>query len=239
MIFVISRFKIINKMEEVIKLIEKSFEKRILDKKTKKEIKNILDYAKLKPDDLNFLSKKSFYLFKQADEPDIFLIEWLEDIQNLINQKRYTKSRGSQVCFSPKNKCSDKICNFIDKAEQSLLICVFTISDNQITKSILSAYQRGVHIKIITDNDKSMDKGSDIYQMSKQGINIKVDMSRHHMHHKFAIRDNKKLLTGSYNWTRSAEVYNQENFIITNEKKLVKQFRKEFDKLWQEMADYK
>ncbi len=239
MIFVINRLKIDNKMDEALKLIEESYQKRILDKETKKKFKNILNNNKLKPEDLNFLSKKSFYLFKQNHEADIFLIDWLEDIQNLINRYRITESKESQVCFSPKNECSDKICKFISKAEQSLLICVFTISDNQITDSILNAHKRGVMIKIITDNDKSMDKGSDIYQMSKQGINIKIDMTRHHMHHKFAIRDNKSLLTGSYNWTRSAEIYNQENFIITNEKKLVKRFRKEFDKLWQEMADYK
>ena len=132
-----------------------------------------------------------------------------------------------------------KICNFIDKAKQSLLICVFTISDNKITESILAAHKRGVSIKIITDNDKSTDKGSDIHQIASAGISVKMDMSRHHMHHKFAIKDSNTLLTGSYNWTRSAEIYNQENFIITNNKKLVKSFRKEFDKLWEEMKTFK
>ncbi|MCF6242396.1 MAG: phospholipase D-like domain-containing protein, partial [Bacteroidales bacterium] len=163
-------------MDEALKLIEDSFQKRILDKETKKKLKNILNNNKLKTEDLNFLSKKSFYLFKQDDESNIFLIDWLEDIQNLINRYRIIEPKETKVCFSPKNECSEKICKFIQKAEQSLLICVFTISDNQITKSILDAHKRGVMIKIITDNDKSTDKGSDIYQMSKQGIPIKIDM---------------------------------------------------------------
>ncbi len=226
-------------MEEALKLIEESFQKQYLDKETKKKFKNIIAEKKFKQEDLNFLSKKTFELFKQTEEHNNFLIDWLEDMQNLINRFRVSRQKEAQVCFSPKNECSEKICKFIRKAEQSLLICVFTISDNEITKNILAAHARGVDIKIITDNDKTMDKGSDIYQMATQGVKIKVDMSRHHMHHKFAIRDNKALLTGSYNWTRSAEIYNQENFIITGEKKLIKSFRKEFDKLWKEMTNYK
>lgn len=226
-------------MEEALKLIEENFQKQYLDKETKKKLKKIIIENKFIEEDFNFLSKKTFELLSQANEIDNFLIEWAEDMQNLINRYRISKKKETQVCFSPRNKCSEKICKFIRKAEQTLLICVFTISDNEITKSILSAYARGVDIKIITDNDKTMDKGSDIYQMAKQGIKIKIDMSRHHMHHKFAIRDNQVLLTGSYNWTRSAERYNQENFIITEEKKLVKSFKNEFNKLWKEMHNYK
>ena len=225
-------------MDKAVKLIEESFQKQFLDKETKKKLKNILSEYKPKPDDLNFLSKKSFELVKQSTELNNFLINWLEDIQNMLNRYRISEKKEAQVCFSPKNECSEKICRFIRKAEKSLSICVFTISDNEITQSILDAHRRGVHIKIVTDNDKSMDKGSDIHQMASAGIAIKMDMTRHHMHHKFAIRDNKALLTGSYNWTRSAEIYNQENFIITQNKNLIKKFRKEFDKLWQEMTSF-
>ena len=225
-------------MDKVIKILEDSFKNQFFDKQTKKEIKNILLEKNLKKDDLNFLSTTAFNWVKNSGKVDSFAIEWLEDVQNFINGFRVKNRKETGVCFSPKNECAQKICKFIQKAEQSLLICVFTISDNSISESILKAHQRGVHIKIITDNEKSMDKGSDIYALHKQGIYIKIDMSRHHMHHKFAIRDNKTLLTGSYNWTRSAEIYNQENFIITDEKKLVKKFINEFDKLWQEMTPY-
>jgi phosphatidylserine/phosphatidylglycerophosphate/cardiolipin synthase-like enzyme len=40
-------------------------------------------------------------------------------------------------------------------------------------------------------------------------------------HHKFALFDNARLLTGSYNWTRSAPEHNHENFVVTNSRKLV------------------
>ena len=55
------------------------------------------------------------------------------------------------------------------------------------------------------------------------------------MHHKFAIFDRQRLLTGSYNWTRSAADYNEENFIITEEPVLLEEFKKQFDQLWSQL----
>jgi cardiolipin hydrolase len=52
------------------------------------------------------------------------------------------------------------------------------------------------------------------------------------MHHKFALFDDARLLTGSYNWTRSAADCNEENLIVTGDPRLVGPFRQEFDKLW-------
>ena len=52
------------------------------------------------------------------------------------------------------------------------------------------------------------------------------------MHHKFAIFDRKQLMSGSYNWTRSAFLENQENIILTNELGLLRQFQDTFDALW-------
>lgn len=115
---------------------------------------------------------------------------------------------------------------------------MFTISDDLISNSILEAHQRGKRIRLITDNDKSLDLGSDVEQLSKAGIPIKMDETRNHMHHKFMVVDNHALVTGSYNWTRSAAMYNHENILLTRDPGAVRSFLKEFDALWQNMKDY-
>ena len=55
-----------------------------------------------------------------------------------------------------------------------------------------------------------LDLGSDIERHVKAGIAVKVDRTEHHMHHKFAVVDGKSVVTGSYNWTKSAAEFNQE-----------------------------
>jgi phosphatidylserine/phosphatidylglycerophosphate/cardiolipin synthase-like enzyme len=52
------------------------------------------------------------------------------------------------------------------------------------------------------------------------------------MHHKFAIFDEGVVLTGSYNWTRGAAMSNEENLILSNDRRLLTAFRGEFERLW-------
>jgi cardiolipin hydrolase len=52
------------------------------------------------------------------------------------------------------------------------------------------------------------------------------------MHHKFAIIDNKLLLSGSFNWTRQAITGNHENVLITNNQDILSPYMEEFKRLW-------
>jgi len=227
-------------MKELVSIIEGTFEAQIVDKESKKAIKQLLSDKAIKQEDLNYLSHKAFQLIKEKVKESInqFYLDWLEDILNIISEFRVSESKNEISCFSPQNQCADTIIDFLKRAENSIQICVFTISDNSITKQIVNCHERGVKIKLITDNDKQYDRGSDISYLAGKGIEIRVDMTRHHMHHKFAIVDNNELLTGSYNWTRSANIYNQENLIITDSSELIRRFKNEFENLWKQMEVY-
>ena len=43
---------------------------------------------------------------------------------------------------------------------------------------------------------------------------VKTDRNRHNMHHKVIVIDGELVITGSYNFTRSARVANAENLLI-------------------------
>jgi len=138
--------------------------------------------------------------------------------------------------FSPSNDCLNAIIEEIQKAKKTIDICVFTISDNRISKEIINAKKRKVEVRIITDNDKKLDRGSDIDFLQKNGIKIKFDSTEAHMHHKFALIDKKTLINGSYNWTVSAADYNYENIIVTNNCKARRLFLKEFERMWKKFV---
>jgi cardiolipin hydrolase len=142
------------------------------------------------------------------------------------------------VYFSPGEECLNAIISCILAAKTSLKICVFTISDDRITRAILQAFQKGVAIELLTDNEKLFDKGSDIKELGMAGLTIRVDNTPNHMHHKFAIIDQTHVLTGSYNWTRSAALYNHENLLVSSDPLLVKPYLYEFDMLWAEMVPF-
>ena len=52
------------------------------------------------------------------------------------------------------------------------------------------------------------------------------------LHHKFAVIDNKKVITGSFNWSPSAAHTNDETLLVIHSPQLAKHFTREMDRLW-------
>ena len=106
------------------------------------------------------------------------------------------------------------------------------IRDSRIADAIRDTFVRGVAVRIISDNDKSLDPGSDIERLMGLGVPVRIDQTDHHMHHKYAVFDQKTTLTGSYNWTRSADKHNDENFLITSDAVINRAYLGHFGRLW-------
>lgn len=173
-------------------------------------------------------------VFDLAKAQGVSSLEWLEDAMKILDKAKaitYT----SVAYFSPQNSGRDELKQSLMEAKRSIWVCVFTISDNDLSRALIDRHKAGLEVKIITDDEKIHDKGSDILLMKEEGIPVKVDDSRHHMHHKFAMIDGETFVNGSYNWTRSADIYNNENLILTRDEALVAAFTKEFERLWREL----
>ncbi len=226
-------------MQDTLIHLKATLEDKILSKGEKKALKSVLAEKQFNKHDLNRLRSEIFneartHLKSYQDQQ---IIDWLEEANKLLLPKE-TQSFYCNTYFSPGTDCLNAICNQISYAVNTIDICVFTISDNDIRDKIEYALNKGVRVRIITDNEKTMDLGSDIDYLFRKGASIKIDQTSHHMHHKFAIFDKSILLTGSYNWTRSAAQYNQENILETNDTKALHNYQSEFDRLWSTMEEY-
>lgn len=163
-------------------------------------------------------------------------LEWLHDLVELLTPRRESAGKvretHPQVLFSTRDACAERICAMIQGSKQKMDLCVFTITDNRLTEAVVKAHQRGLKVRLITDDLKSEDLGSDIEQIAASGVPVKIETSPFHMHHKFAIFDEKTVITGSYNWTRNAANENQENVLVTHDERIVRPFAGEFERLW-------
>ena len=165
------------------------------------------------------------------------VVEWLEEVTKLLLP--FSGDSGDpfvEAHFSPGIGCMQRIVGLLNGARKSADICVYTITDDRIAEAIFAAQKRGVAVRIVSDNEKSLDVGSDIQRLEKGGVPTRIDDSPYFMHHKFAIFDGDTLLTGSYNWTRGAADNNQENLILSNDRRLLTAFRGEFERLWVKFA---
>lgn len=187
---------------------------------------------------LGFLRHRAFAVARESivGPEGIAAMEWLEDVIKVFQPREEPDQNSSQVYFSPGDDCPQIIINQLERASRSIDICVFTITDNRIADAIRDAFVRGIAVRVISDNDKSLDPGSDIERLKGLGIPVRIDQTQHHMHHKYAVFDQKTTLTGSYNWTRSADKHNDENFVITSEPTINRAYLGHFDRLWNSLG---
>lgn len=223
-------------IHDIEQVLTDSLEDFSISRSERKELKVLLNGIQGNASEQAKVRQLAFRLATKvmSEIGEMAAMDWLQSVTKLLYSKE--ASVKSSAYFSPGEDCLHRIQRFIREAQNTLDICVFTITDNRIVDKIIDAHQRGVKVRVISDDDKSEDLGSDFDYLESKGIDCVHDRTSAHMHHKFAIADDVKLLNGSYNWTRSACTSNNENITVTNHKPLVLQFQKEFLRLWKHLG---
>lgn len=186
--------------------------------------------------------RRSFEVARRfAEDGDLDkVLEWLEEVQKALAPAAAPDAgpARSEAHFAPRESVYQRVVRALDGTRQRADLAVFTITDDRITRAILAAHQRGVALRIVSDNDKANDLGSDVERLARAGVPVRIDRTPVHMHHKFAIFDGRTLLNGSFNWTRSATEENAENILLTDDETLVKAYAAEFEHCWSKAENF-
>ncbi|GBF99930.1 MT associated signaling phospholipase D [Raphidocelis subcapitata] len=125
-----------------------------------------------------------------------------------------------------------RLLQWLGAAKQTLDVCVFSITCDELSEALLAAHNRGVRVRIISDNDQMATKGSDIERLKAAGMPVRWDKDAAHMHHKFMVLDSRFAMTGSFNWTRAGVLENQENVVILDAPGIAAKYAEKFESLW-------
>lgn len=114
------------------------------------------------------------------------------------------------------------IINEIDTARYIIMIAVAWFTDIKIYRSLVRAKERGVNIQIITLNDPSNKDQNGRLRLPLDTFEtyLSKDQYQHgsqNLHHKFCVIDLLRVITGSYNWTKSAKSNNEDVVILSDE----------------------
>ncbi|WCK54725.1 phospholipase D-like domain-containing protein [Aneurinibacillus sp. Ricciae_BoGa-3] len=150
-------------------------------------------------------------------------------------------SNAIQYAFTRAHQQPDKLLESVmDSTNQSLDIACYSLTEKGIVNSIVSAKQRGVKVRLITDRDSTHNKSqaAAIHKILAAGIPVKENNHKGLMHLKITIADSKTLTTGSFNYTNAASQYNDEVLMVVHDTSLAKQWDDEFDAMWNDTANY-
>jgi len=226
-------------MDELREALRLSLDDERLSRGERKALRALLDTRDLDPHRRALLRSHAFDLAREAldgaqVEP---VLGWLKDVLGVIapieqGSGEETAAIENAAWFSPGPAPLSALVREMRRARRSAEVCVYTITDDRISDGLIGIAHRGVRVRVISDDRKSTDRGSDIRRLREAGIEVSLDRSAAHMHHKFCVFDQVRLVTGSFNWTRAASGENNENLLLTTEPALVSAFLAEFERLW-------
>lgn len=171
-------------------------------------------------------------------ESDATKLNWGKSVIELISSDSMEpKKRLREAFFFPSSESEKKLVKHLGRAQKTMLICVFALTNDTLANAIRDAKNRGVQIKMIFDDEMMRMPGSDVKKLHDEGYEVRVDLDpKAHMHHKFVIIDESTVITGSYNWTRQASNKNHENVVVFEDDEISKKYIEEFNKLWVNFA---
>jgi phosphatidylserine/phosphatidylglycerophosphate/cardiolipin synthase-like enzyme len=134
------------------------------------------------------------------------------------------------VCFSPQGGCASKITAEIARAKKSVRIAGYVFTSRTIAKALVAAKEKKLEVEVVVDDTNKADSRSATAFLKENGVPVYFDSKHAIFHNKVIIIDGKRILTGSYNWTASAELKNAENVLFLTNTKLAAEYEKDFQK---------
>lgn len=198
--------------------------------------------ANLSPNDMSGFNSNASIVINSPEIAKIYTTEFEKMYsgkfhnakQPTINKKQIIiGSSPISVHFSPQDKITKNyLIPIIRNAQSSILIPTFLITDKWFADELITAHQRGVKIKIILDASSASSPYSQIKTLRNAGIEVKVENFAGKLHSKSIIIDNKVVVIGSMNLSKSGQNYNDENIVIITNQQLAQEYTQFFYNLW-------
>ncbi len=151
-------------------------------------------------------------------------------------QTRERTVEGSvQFHFSAQDGIEWVIEREIDAAAKRIDAAIYTFTSRPLAQALVDAQKRGVRVRVILDPSNASGSYSKAAYLTKNGIEIRTEKGAGLMHHKFALIDDSVLITGSFNWTASAEAENDENILVLKGfPATCRAYSREFERIWRD-----
>jgi len=160
----------------------------------------------------------------------LFLISLLFFSPALLFPSSIPLNTTSQVFFSHKGGCTQAIVDTINQAKSEILVQAYSFTSQSIAQALINAYKRNIKVEIILDKSQLTGKGSMLNYVVQSGVPTYINSKHAIAHNKIMIIDKKTVITGSFNFTESAESRNAENLLIIPSKELARTYIDNFNK---------
>lgn len=124
-----------------------------------------------------------------------------------------------EVAFTPWDDAEGALLKEIQGARETIRVQAFLITSRAVARALIDARRRGVDAQVLADREMvAKGENSQIPQLHAAGIPVWLEVRYNAAHNKIVLVDpqamNPSVITGSYNFTFSAQARNAENLLI-------------------------
>lgn len=171
---------------------------------------------------------------------------YLTEFEEMFSDRRFGPDRaaatphpsltidGTQVetYFSPDDGVAARIVELVNGAQESVHFMAFSFTSDAIGSAMIEQAQAGIEVRGVMDSGQAASNQGSEYDMFVQaGLDVRLDGSDGLLHHKVIIIDRSIVITGSYNFTASAEERNDENLVILFSPQAAEAYWQEFRRM--------
>lgn len=124
-----------------------------------------------------------------------------------------------EVLFTPWDDAEGALIRAIESTKESLYVQAFLFTSRSLARALIAAHRRGVRVRVLADRAMAVNgENSQIPLLAAAGIEVRLETRYAAAHNKIMLIDAEGnrpvVVTGSYNFTFSAQARNAENLLI-------------------------
>jgi phosphatidylserine/phosphatidylglycerophosphate/cardiolipin synthase-like enzyme len=137
------------------------------------------------------------------------------------------------IYFTPPAGGASGLIKQIDGAKKSIKVMAYGFTATNLAEALVRAKRRGVDVGLIQDEKSAQNNRETMPILLAAGIEVRSDGKHAIQHNKVMLIDDDIVITGSYNFTKSAESRNAENIMIVRSSYAAKRYADNWKSHWE------
>jgi phosphatidylserine/phosphatidylglycerophosphate/cardiolipin synthase-like enzyme len=137
-----------------------------------------------------------------------------------------------EVYFSPEDGIAKYVVQRLKQAKTSIRFMAFSYTADDNASAMIAQAQAGVVVQGVFEKQNASGSGAKYAKLKSGGVSVLHDGNCYILHNKVIIIDEQTVITGSYNFTGSAEKSNDENLVIIDDPSIARAYLDEFNQTY-------
>jgi phosphatidylserine/phosphatidylglycerophosphate/cardiolipin synthase-like enzyme len=135
--------------------------------------------------------------------------------------------------FAPEDGAAAHILEALKSAKTNIYFMAFSFTRADFAEALIEKARAGVAVQGVFERRQIQAGGDNVWNaLTEAGLDVRQDGNRYNLHSKVFLVDQQMVVTGSYNFTQSAEKQNDENVLIIHDADMARAYRAEWQKVW-------